>query len=384
MSVSFSETALSVSGLTTYIQDLLEGDYQLQQVWVIGEVSSLHDHPKGLFFTLCDPQVDSAISCVIWNSQRLRLVQEPKPGEQILVLGSIRLYAKRGEYRLTVFQVLAVGEGLQALRYQQLRSRLQAEGLFDSQRKRPLPLHPQTIAVVTSVTAAAWGDIQRTLWQRYPRLHLLLSPATVQGEDAPMSIVTAIERVNRDGRAQVIILARGGGSVEDLSCFNDERVVRAIALSQIPVITGIGHQRDESLADLVADVSVHTPTAAAERVVPDYNQLVIEHQERVNRVIEVVRERMQQELSHLEQLRTRLSNLPSTSRVLTQVTTKCQLLQQKLIALDPQAVLKRGYAVVRQTDHKIVRSTADLLPDQELTIHIGQGIFKVKIIDILS
>ncbi|WP_013322996.1 exodeoxyribonuclease VII large subunit [Gloeothece verrucosa] len=384
MSITFSETALSVSGLTTYIQDLLEGDEQLQQVWVTGEVSSLHDHPKGLFFTLSDPQVDAAISCVVWNSQRLRLVTEPKAGEQLLVLGSIRIYAKRGEYRLTVFQVLAVGEGLQALRYQQLRSRLQAEGLFDAQRKRPLPLHPQTIAVVTSPTAAAWGDIQRTLSQRYPGLHLLLSPATVQGEEAPMSIVAAMERVNRDGRAQVIILARGGGSVEDLSCFNDERVVRAIALSQIPVITGIGHQRDESLADLVADVSVHTPTAAAERVVPDYHQLVLEHRERVNRVVEAVKERLQGELTYVEQLRTRLTLLPSTSRSLAQVTAKCQLLQQKLIALDPQAVLKRGYAVVRKTDAQIVRSTDELHPEQELTIQLGQGFFKVKVTDILS
>ncbi|ACK68736.1 exodeoxyribonuclease VII, large subunit [Gloeothece citriformis PCC 7424] len=384
MSITFSETALSVSGLTTYIQDLLEGDEQLQQVWVTGEVSSLNDHPRGLFFTLSDPQVEAAVNCVVWNSQRLRLVEEPKVGAQILVLGSIRLYAKRGDYRLTVFQVLAVGEGLQALRYQQLRSRLQAEGLFDHERKRLLPLHPQTIAVVTSPTAAAWGDIQRTLSQRYPGLHLLFSPATVQGEEAPPSIVRAMERVNRDGRAEVMILARGGGSVEDLSCFNDERVVRAIALSQIPVITGIGHQRDESLADLVADVSVHTPTAAAERVVPDYNQLVIDHQQRVNRIIDSVRERLQQESNYLDQLHSRLTQLPTTSRYLAQMTAKCQLLKQKLIALDPQEVLKRGYAVVRKRDEKIIRTTDELVPEQELTIQLGQGFFKVKVTDILS
>jgi exodeoxyribonuclease VII large subunit len=155
--VTFSlvDTALSVTGLTTYIQDLLEGDRYLQQVWVTGEVSSLNDHPKGLFFTLSDPEGEAAIQCVVWNTQRSQLVQPPQWGEQIIILGSIRLYPKRGDYRLNVFQVLAAGEGLQALRYQQLRTRLETEGLFDSARKKSLPPYPQTIAVVTSPTAAA-------------------------------------------------------------------------------------------------------------------------------------------------------------------------------------------------------------------------------------
>jgi exodeoxyribonuclease VII large subunit len=162
------DTALSVAELTAYIRDLLEGDRLLQQVLVAGEVSSLHQHPKGVFFTLSDPDEDAAIQCVVWNGWRSRLAQQPKRGELLLVLGSLRLYPKRGEYQLTVFQAVAIGEGLQALQYQQLRSRLQAEGLFDRERKKPLPSHPQTLAVVTSPTAAAWGDIQRTLGQRYP------------------------------------------------------------------------------------------------------------------------------------------------------------------------------------------------------------------------
>ncbi|MGK7877950.1 MAG: exodeoxyribonuclease VII large subunit [Xenococcaceae cyanobacterium] len=378
------DTALSIAGLTSYIQDLLEGDRQLRNLWVTGEVSSAKEHRSGLFFTLCDPDGDAAIRCVVWHNQRSKLVQQPRRGEQLMVLGSIRVYPKRGEYELNVFQALAAGEGLQALRYQQLRSRLEAEGLFDSQRKQSLPLHPQTIAVVTSPSAAAWGDIQRTFGQRYPGLHLLLSPATVQGTQAPASIATAIERVNRDGRAEVLILARGGGSVEDLSCFNDERVVRAIAESSIPVITGIGHQRDESLADLVADFSTHTPTAAAERAVPAYAQLVAEHQQRLSRLIEALKGRLSRESDHLEQLRNRLKNLPSTSRPLSQATAQCQMLRQKLVALDPQAVLQRGYAVVRLEDNTLVRSTANLVPEQELVIQLGQGFVKVKITEIMQ
>ena len=257
------DTALSVAGLTSYLQDLLEGDRNLQSIWLTGEVSNVSHHPSGCFFTLCDTDKSAAIRCVVWNSQRQKLVQMPAKGEQLLVLGSIRVYKNRGEYQLTVVQSLPAGEGLQALRLQQLRSRLDAEGFFDPARKRPIPAHPQIVAVVTSDTGAAWGDIQRTLAQRYPGLRVLLSPTGVQGELAAAAIARAIARVELDGRADVIILGRGGGSAEDLACFNDERVVRAIANCAIPIITGIGHERDESLADLVADKRAHTPTAAA-------------------------------------------------------------------------------------------------------------------------
>ncbi|MEL4897428.1 exodeoxyribonuclease VII large subunit, partial [Crocosphaera sp. Alani8] len=210
------ETALSVRGLTEYIKLLLEEDPQLIQVWVTGEVSSLHVHRVGIFFTLSDNQGQATIKCVVWNAQKERLLELPKPGSEILVMGNVRLYGKKGEYQLTVFQVLATGEGLQALRYQQLKNRLASEGLFDKSIKRSLPSFPKIIAVVTAATAAAWGDIQKTLSRRNPGVKVLFSPATVQGKEAPLSIVKAIERVNNDGRAELIILARGGGAVEDL------------------------------------------------------------------------------------------------------------------------------------------------------------------------
>lgn len=374
------EAALSVAGLSEYIQDLLESDRQLQQVWVTGEVSSAKAHRSGIFFTLSEPDGSAAIKCVVWQGQVSRLTQAPVPGEQLIVLGSIRLYSKRGDYQLTVWQALPAGKGLQALRYQQLKSRLQAEGLFAPQRKRPLPPHPQTLAVVTSPQAAAWGDIQRTLAQRYPGLRVLLSPATVQGEFAPASIVKAIARVERDGRAEVIILARGGGATEDLSCFNDERVVRAIAQSSIPVITGIGHQRDESLADLVADRSAHTPTAAAEQVVPQYAQLVTEHRQRLLRLKGAIQQRRDRETECLRQLKTRLQRLPATSRRLQQAEQRYQMLKEKLGALDPQAVLRRGYAVVRSSDGKLIKAANSVVPGQELTIQFGEGEITVQVL----
>jgi exodeoxyribonuclease VII large subunit len=194
---------------------LLERDEQLRQVWVTGEVSSASRYRSGLFFTLQDPDAKAAINCVVWNSQIPKLATLPAPGDQLIILGKIHVHPQRGSYQLIGWQVLPAGEGLRALRYRQLRNQLEAEGLFDPQRKQSLPRHPQTIAVVTSPQAAAWGDIQRTLRRRYAGLHVLFSPALVQGDQAPASIVNAIRRVVRDGRAEVLIVSRGGGAIED-------------------------------------------------------------------------------------------------------------------------------------------------------------------------
>ncbi|MEG4916598.1 exodeoxyribonuclease VII large subunit [Microcoleus sp. B7-D4] len=378
------DTALSVAGLTSYLQDLLEGDRNLQSVWLTGEVSNVSHHPSGCFFTLCDTDKSAAIRCVVWNSQRQKLVQIPEKGEQLLVLGSIRVYKNRGEYQLTVVQSLPAGEGLQALRLQQLRSRLDAEGFFDPARKRPIPAHPQIVAVVTSDTGAAWGDIQRTLAQRYPGLRVLLSPTGVQGEFAAAAIARAIARVELDGRADVIILGRGGGSAEDLACFNDERVVRAIANCAIPIITGIGHERDESLADLVADKRAHTPTAAAAQAVPILADIYFEHKQRMVNLANAVRTRFQAEEEHLQLLQNRLKRLPATSRTLRQATGKLEVLQEKLSALNPAAVLQRGYAAVIQSDGTIVRKTDGLELGEELTVRLSRGVLKVKIVEVLD
>ncbi|WP_414621484.1 exodeoxyribonuclease VII large subunit [Calothrix sp. CCY 0018] len=397
------DSALSIAGLTDYIQLLLEEDSVLRQVWVTGEVSSANNHRAGLFFTLRDTDGDASIKCIIWKSQIPKLAQMPTVGEQIIVLGSIRLYPARGEYQLSVWQAIPAGVGLQALRFQQLKNRLTAEGLFDEERKQPLPTHPQIIAVVTSPTAAAWGDIQKTLKSRYPGLQVLFSPATVQGEQAPNSIVKAIQRVEKDGRAEVLILGRGGGAVEELACFNDERVVRAIADCSIPIITGIGHQRDESLADLAADASVHTPTAAAEIVVPSLDDLYNQHCDRIAVLSEVVNDSVKTAQNKIQTLRNRLQRYQldkqieqemqalawKREKLVQAMNSKSQpakqhleLLRQKLITLNPKAVLQRGYAVVRQENGIIARDADDLEIGEELLIQLGKGAAKVKVIEI--
>lgn len=377
------ETALSITAITSYIKELLETNELLQLVWVVGEVSSLNPHRNGhLYFSLQDSQGGATLNCVVWSRQQSRLTHRPELGKKLLVLGSLQVYPQQGKYQLNALQVIDAGAGLQQMRLQQLRKKLESEGLFDETRKRPLPHHPQTIAVVTSPNGAAWGDIQRTLKQRYPGLRVLLSPATVQGEFAPESIVAAIKRIEKDKRAEVLILARGGGAVEDLACFNDERIVRAVSQCKIPVITGLGHERDVSLSDLVADFCAHTPTAAAAKVVPNLAELYTAHRLRLERLDSVVKRKCELEISNVENLRERLLRAIQTR--LNKETERCRYLGEKLNALDPQAVLKRGYAVVQLEDGTIVRSVDSVKVGEELTILLEKGRLRVKIMDFID
>ncbi|MBE9065679.1 exodeoxyribonuclease VII large subunit [Leptolyngbya cf. ectocarpi LEGE 11479] len=395
--------AVSVAGVTEYIQLLLEGDENLRNIWVIGEVSSARQHGSGCFFSLQEADGSATLNAVVWRSQLPKLSVVPTLGEQVVVLGQLKVYPKRGSYQLTVWQVLPAGAGLQALRYRQLRQRLASEGLFDQAQKRALPSLPNWVAVVTSPQAAAWGDIQRTLTQRHPGLHVLLSPAIVQGEQAPKSIVQAIERVIEDGRADVLLLGRGGGAVEDLVCFDDERVVRAIATCPIPVITGIGHERDESLADLVADACAHTPTAAAEQLVPALSDLHYFQAQLLQRLAQATGTQLQQQRRDLQQLYVRLQRLQPYSyleqaqqaqhwrkqRLLQvfhqQLQTRQhqhQLLSEKLSTLDPTAVLRRGYALVRGASGDVVSEVSQLSPGDKIAVRLGQGQLEAEVLSV--
>jgi exodeoxyribonuclease VII large subunit len=394
---------ISIDQLTSYIEQSLLETPELQQVWVNGEVSSASNHPSGIYFTLKDRVGRACVPAVIWKSQIPELEIQPQPGMQVLAFGKISVYAPHGKYQFQVQQVLPLGEGLQALKLQRLKQRLAAEGLFDRERKQPLPTHPRTIAVVTSATAAAWGDIQKVWRSRYPGMRVLLSPATVQGEAAPQSIERAIDRVTIDGRAEVLILARGGGAIEDLSCFNSEIVVRAIAECPIPVVTGIGHERDESLADLAADVCAATPTTAAAIVIPDLENLVDEHLDRIDRAKAAIQRVLVNQDYQLKQLRIRCDRI-KPDRQLEREQDRLKLLQQRLRqaiagklqfaqqeqlrlrercqALDPQLVLQRGYALVRQNSGEIVRDSYNLAIGAELSIQLGTGQAKVTVIEI--
>jgi exodeoxyribonuclease VII large subunit len=393
----------SIDRLTKSIERALTQTPELRQVWVTGEVSSANFHPSGIYFTLKDPVGQATLPAVIWKSRIPDLETKPQVGTQVCAFGSIAVYAPHGKYQFQVQQVLPLGEGLQALRDRKLRQRLAGEGLFDLDRKQPLPYHPRTIAVVTSPSAAAWGDIQRTILSRYPGLRVLLSPTTVQGETAPHTIVRAIDRVLLDARAQVIILARGGGATEDLTCFNHEAVVRAIAECPIPIVTGIGHERDESLADLAADARASTPTAAAALVVPKLADFGAERAILADRLNSAVDRVLLARQHHLTQLRTRLERVRPDRQLAAERDRLARLRhrlrraidvrlqaeiqaqsyrRERLQALDPKSILQRGYAVVRQQNGAIVRQSDRLRLGEELEIQLDRGRIGVRVLEI--
>ena len=250
----------SVTDLTRYLRELLESDELLQDVWVQGEVSNLSRPASGhLYLTLKD---DSAsLRCVMWRNAVLRQGFVPRDGDAIQVHGAISIYEAGGQYQLYADIFRPAGEGALFQEFLRLKALLETEGLFDPQRKRPIPSRPRCIGIVTSPTGAALQDMLNTLKRRYPLVEVVLAPTPVQGDAAPLGIITALHDVVRVANPDVIILARGGGSIEDLWAFNDERVARAIAASPVPVITGVGHETDFTIADFVSDLRAPTPTA---------------------------------------------------------------------------------------------------------------------------
>ncbi|RLC75603.1 MAG: exodeoxyribonuclease VII large subunit, partial [Chloroflexi bacterium] len=272
----FSGSTLSepytISQLTAHISRLIDDDPALGDLWVEGEISNFSRASSGhCYFTLKD--AGSQIGCVMWRSVAERQRYLPTGGDLVRVHGRVGVYEAGGRYQLYVDKIQPAGVGNLYLEFEQLKARLEADGLFDPQRKRPLPRFPRCIGVVTSPTAAALRDILNVLSRRYPLASVLLSPTQVQGDAAPPQIVAALGALNEQNDVDVIIVARGGGSLEDLWAFNDEQVARAVAASRIPIICGVGHETDFSLADFAADARAPTPSAAAELVAPDCAEL---------------------------------------------------------------------------------------------------------------
>lgn len=249
---------LDVADVTAYIKDLLDADPILSDVWIRGEVSNFVRSAAGhIYFTLKSERAQ--LRCVLFRGNARWLTFQPENGDAILAHGRVSVYEAGGQYQLYVDLIQPEGTGLLHLQFEELRRRLEMEGLFDPSRKRPLPRLPRRIGVVTSPTGAVWHDIQTVLRRRYPLAELVLAPAQVQGDDAPPTIIRALEALQLDGNVDVIIIARGGGSMEDLWCFNDEALARAVFASRIPVISAVGHETDFTICDFVADVRARPP-----------------------------------------------------------------------------------------------------------------------------
>jgi len=392
-------SAWSVSDLTRYLRDLLESDELLQDVWVAGEVSNFSRPASGhLYFTLKDK--GASLRCVMWRNNALRLAAMPREGDALEVHGAISIYEVGGQYQLYADLIRPAGEGALYQQFLRLKARLEAEGLFDAARKRPIPEWPHRLGIVTSPTGAALRDMLNTLQRRYPLVEVFLAPTPVQGDEAPPGIIAALEKLNQIIQPDVILLARGGGSIEDLWAFNDEGVARAIAASAAPVICGVGHETDFTIADFVADLRAPTPTAAAELATPDQlelRQALDEIAERLERTAKTNLNTERWEFSALKgrltqsspraRLQTGRQHLDELTRRMTSGLTHSQQLQmarlsglaQRLAALSPQGVLSRGYAIVTAASGQIIHSTRQAHPGGGISIQVSDGEFPARV-----
>ena len=393
-------TSWSVTKITRYLRDLLESDHNLADLWVQGEVSNFSRPRSGhIYFTIKD--ANASLRCVMWRTAAARLTYVPKNGDSVDVHGAISIYEAGGQYQLYADQIRPLGEGALYQEFLRLKARLEAEGLFDPERKRPIPARPQRIGIVTSPTGAALRDILNTLQRRFPLAEVILSPASVQGESAPREIVRGLQALNRLARPDVILLARGGGSLEDLWAFNDENVARAIAASQAPVITGVGHQTDFTIADFVADLRAPTPTAAAELAVPDRADLQLALTELQRQLIRNVLNQIDASRWALAQAKNRLRLLSPEAKIQSDRQRLDELIHrlntllshslrlqrahisgvhQRLAALNPTAILERGYSVVTKTDGTIIRFVEQTTPGEILNVRVSNGEFSTTVV----
>jgi len=390
---------LTVTQLNTYIKDVLDSDEQLRGLWLEGEVSNFTQASSGhLYFTLKD--AESSIRCAMWRSAASRLSYRPAHGDLVLAFGSVSVYTVSGQYQFYVTDLRPLGAGRLHQEFEALKTRLAAEGLFEAARKRPIPAFPRAIGVVTSPAAAAFQDILRVLRARWPLVSVVLAPTQVQGEEAPAQIVQALAALN--GRREelgidVIIVARGGGSLEDLWAFNDERVARAIAGSALPVISGVGHEIDFTIADFAADLRAPTPSAAAAAAVPDQIEVrarlagmqgdllsrtqarltearakIRSHESRLARAAPAAR--LGRERQRLDELLARAGRAARARLAFGRA--RLAGLDGRLRSLDPQTVLNRGYALVsRRADGQIVTRRSKVQAGDLLDIRVSDGVF---------
>ena len=390
------QPVLSVTEVTRQIKFSLE--QRFPRVFIQGEISNFKQHTSGhLYFTLKDE--GAQISAAMWRSRAGNLLFSPKDGMKVIARGSITVYPPRGSYQIDVEQLTPVGIGELQVAFERLKQKLSAEGLFDESRKRPLPEYPERIGIITSETGAALQDMRTVLTRRFPGVEVVLCPVRVQGMGAAEEIALALRDMNRYAVVDVIIVGRGGGSLEDLWAFNEEVVARAIFSSEIPVVSAVGHEIDFTIADFVADLRAPTPSVAAELVVPDrlellelirnyeytmrqdVMQLISSNRERVRSLISSYafnrpKDALRELTQRLDELQRSLST--SIAHQYERFLREGESLRKRLAGLSLRAVLQRGYAIVRRGQSVIVRAVA-LARGDEATIEFQDGKVETKV-----
>lgn len=412
---------LSVTDLNQYVKGLLEGDPKLINVTVRGEVSNFKAHPTGLYFSLKDEE--SVINAAMFRYALKNIDFPIKNGDEVLATGQISLFTGRGTYQIIVKEIVLFGEGAKLLALEKLKKKLASMGLFDESRKKKLIPYPKNIGIITGENSAAESDLLKNIARRFPLVKVYLFPALVQGENAPKDLRRAVN-LSKNYPLDVLIIARGGGSSEDLGAFNDEELIYTLSEYPYPLITAVGHEVDMTLVDYIADYRASTPTGASEAAVPDQNDLLLRLkslEERLNTALMsqmMILKRQISALSSRPVLQNPLASFASVQtkleqyhrRLLTPLERKVQSYQQlcasfeqknafiimrlynkyqsrikvaaeKLFALSPKAVLKRGYAILTDEHGEIVRSIATLTPGQVVKTTIDDGTMMSKVIE---
>lgn len=393
LDIPIPRTIFSVSQITRTISRIIEQKPELQNVWVKGQISNLSKPASGhIYFTLKD--TNSTIRGVVFKSTVSRLQYLPSDGEEVLVQGKINIYAASSNYQIVINKIEPLGIGALQRAFEELKQSLAEEGLFDLQHKKPLPEFPKKIGVITSETGAAIQDIQQVLGNRFPLTELLLYPTLVQGDFASAQIANAIHVMNERTDIDVLIVGRGGGSLEDLWAFNEEKVARAIFASKIPVVSAVGHETDFTIADMVADHRSPTPSAAVEHVVPDQQELLIQLNTVEERMKTFILRRFSTQHNEINMLKEglspskRIDSIHQLSQTIDglemsyyreineRLESKNDLLESlaaQLNGLSPLATLKRGYSITRTSTGEIVTSNKHVNIGDRLNLRLSQG-----------
>lgn len=389
-----NSSLLTVSQLNYYIKSLFDGDEHLSCVFVVGEISNFTDHYQSghFYFSLKDEKC--TVKAVMFSSSAKRVRFRPQNGMRVLVRGRVSVYENSGQYQLYAEDMQPDGLGALNLQFEQLKRRLSDEGLFDQEKKKPIPPYPERVGVITSPTGAAIRDIKNVLFRRFPAARVVFCPVLVQGEEAPEQIIDAIGRFNKRKAADVLILGRGGGSIEDLWAFNDENVARAVAKSNIPIISAVGHETDFTICDFAASLRAPTPSAAAELAVPDTAELLYtigsyqsylkkkmfleiqSNRAKLERLLKIQQFVSPVELVKSKRLRLSLSEKRLKSSFLEQFTKEKEAFTEavaKLEMMNPLKVLTRGYCVTFTKDGRILKTIEGVEKGDPVTIKVRDG-----------
>lgn len=394
----------SVSEITNLLKQLIDEQPEFQNVWVQGEVSNYSRSGAGhVYFTL--KESNHQISVAIFRSDATRLKFLPKAGEEVIVQGQLSLYSARGQYQIVGRNVEPVGIGALQRAFEELKQRLADEGLFDNTHKKALPRYPRKIGVVTSATGAAFQDICQQLHKRYPLAEVLLHPTLVQGDGAPEGITKALQVMNTRDDIDVLIVGRGGGSIEDLWAFNEEIVARAIFASTIPVVSAVGHETDYTISDMVADHRAPTPSAAIEHIVPDQDELFVQLDGFDARLRAAIQNQLNGNATRIQELEMRLAPTQrkdaiyqlyqtvdtldvacrsAVGRSLSDSENRLHTLAQRLDALSPLATLKRGYSISRKTDGEVLTTAEQVSIGDRIEVQLLEGHLACRVEEFLS